>query len=454
MAQDRRDRDRHGPGRVGEEARVGLDLDREPLVDLQVEQELVRIRTPARTVGTEAGGRRDRPPRRSRPRMRMPRPARLPGTRRRADRAARARPVQLPRTGCSARIFVRPVLAFVGLPGPPWHFEPGSPRHEPFVHRPVFHERHASVSSSIDDNNASRVPGLRAPALTPRRLLPRSGRMRQATILSEPLAGLQAQALGLAEAAGLEAEVVLASAARAVALGRGPAVAGAARGPSTRDPANDILLSAGGTAGVVADALRRPGRRLVQIQHPRFDPSRFDVIVVNRHDGLTGPNVVVTRTALHRATPERMAEGAASWAARLAHLPRPLVAVLVGGSNGRFRLDEAVARRVGAAAGRDDTADRVGLAVTPSRRTSPEARAALAEAVAPLGGGSGTCRARTRISACSGWPTRSWSPRTACRWCPRRSRPARRCCWPGFPDGPAGSGYSTGCWWRTAASGR
>ena len=109
------------------------------------------------------------------------------------------------------------------------------------------------------------------------------------------------------------------------------------------DPGDAVVIGAGGAAAVVAAALRRPGRPAVQVQHPRMDPARFDVIVVNRHDGLTGPNVVVTRTALHRATPARLAEAAAVWAPQLAHLPRPLVAVLVGGSNGRFRLDGAVA---------------------------------------------------------------------------------------------------------------
>ena len=210
--------------------------------------------------------------------------------------------------------------------------------------------------------------------------------MQTATILSEPLAGLQAQALGLAEAAGLDAETVsLRPRApwRWISARLWPAPLRAVGLP---DPANDILLSAGGTAGVVADALRRPGRRLVQIQHPRFDPRRFDVIVVNRHDGLTGPNVVVTRTALHRATPERLAEGAAAWAPRLAHLPRPLVAVLVGGSNGRFRLDHNVARHLGTQLAGMMRQDRVGLALTPSRRTSPEARAELEDAVTPLGG--------------------------------------------------------------------
>ena len=152
------------------------------------------------------------------------------------------------------------------------------------------------------------------------------------------------------------------------------------------DLGDAVLFTAGGTAGVVGAALRRPGRPVVQIQHPRIDPARFDVVVVNRHDGLTGPNVVVTRTALHPATPARLAAAAAEWAPRLAHLPRPLAAVLVGGSNGRFRLDAAVARALGAQLADMMRLDRVGLALTPSRRTSPDARAALHAAIAPGGG--------------------------------------------------------------------
>ncbi len=146
------------------------------------------------------------------------------------------------------------------------------------------------------------------------------------------------------------------------------------------------ILAAGGTAAVIAAALRRPGRPVVQIQHPRIDPARFDVVVVNRHDGLTGPNVVVTRTALHRVTQARLAAEAAAWAPRLAHLPRPLVAVLVGGSNGRFRLDTAAATALGGKLAAMMRADKVGLVLTPSRRTAPEVRAALDQAVTPLGG--------------------------------------------------------------------
>jgi mitochondrial fission protein ELM1 len=210
--------------------------------------------------------------------------------------------------------------------------------------------------------------------------------MPTSTILSEPLAGLQAQALGLAEAAELAPDIVsLRPRApwRWISARLWPAPR---RAVDIGDPIGDILLSAGGTAAVVADSLRRRGRHLVQIQHPRIDPARFDVVVVNRHDGLTGPNVVVTRTALHRVTPARLAEAAAIWAPRLSHLPRPLVAALVGGSNGRFRLDEAVATQLGAQFAGMMRQDRVGLALTPSRRTSPAARQALADAIGPLGG--------------------------------------------------------------------
>ena len=206
-----------------------------------------------------------------------------------------------------------------------------------------------------------------------------------ATILAEPYAGLHAQALGLAEAAGLDATTIdLRPKApwRWISARTWPRPLSAVDLPPL---APGPVIGAGGTAAVIAAALRAPGRPVIQVQHPRIDPARFDLVVVNRHDRLTGPNVVVTRTALHRVTPARLAEAAALWAPRLAHLPRPLVAVLVGGSNGRYRLDRSVAEHL---AGQLATIIRggAGVAVTPSRRTAPAVRVVLSAALAPLGG--------------------------------------------------------------------
>ena len=144
-------------------------------------------------------------------------------------------------------------------------------------------------------------------------------------ILSEGYAGLQAQALGLAEAAGLQPDLrVLAPRApwRWVAPSLWPAPL-AAVPDAVRAPLPELVIGCGGVAAAVGAALRGRGGRVVQVQHPRMDPRRFDLIVVNRHDELTGPNVLVTRTALHRVTSARLAAAADAWRPRLAGMKRP-----------------------------------------------------------------------------------------------------------------------------------
>ncbi len=205
-------------------------------------------------------------------------------------------------------------------------------------------------------------------------------------ILSEGYAGLQAQALGLAEAAGLAPEPhVLAPRLpwRLVPAAYWPAPLSAVALPRGRP---DLVIGCGGVAAAVGAALRRRGSWAVQVQNPRMDPARFDLVVVNRHDEMTGPNVVVTRTALHRVTSERLAAAAVAWGPHLAHLPRPLVAVLVGGTNGRFRLDAAVGADLAARLAGMMRADRVGVGLTPSRRTDPAVTRALTDTLGPLGG--------------------------------------------------------------------
>ncbi len=207
-------------------------------------------------------------------------------------------------------------------------------------------------------------------------------------ILSEGYAGLQAQALGLAEAAGLDPEMrVLVPRApwKWVSASLWPAPL-AAVSDAVSGPLPELLIGCGGMAAAVGAALRRDGPPVVQVQHPRMDPRRFDLIVVNRHDDLTGPNVVVTRTALHRVTPARLAAAAETWRPRFEHLKRPLVSVLVGGNNGRYRLDATVARELAEQLAATIRRDGAGVAVTPSRRTDPAATRVLAQVLEPLGG--------------------------------------------------------------------
>ena len=265
----------------------------------------------------------------------------------------------------------------------------------------------------------------------------------QTTILSEDLAGLKAQALGLTEAAGLRAcvtTIVPRAPWRFVAARMWPRPLAAV---GLAPPPEGLVVTCGGTGGAVGAALRSPRHRIVQVQNPRMDLRRFDLVVANRHDRITGPNVIVTRTALHRATQARLAEARAEWAPRLAHLPRPLVAVLVGGSNGRYRLEAAEGAALAAQLAGMMEQDRVGLALTPSRRTAASVRATLHDSLEPRGGWVWDMQGRTtRISACWRSPTPSSSPPTASPWSPKPSRPTPPCCWPNCPAHPAASAPS------------
>jgi uncharacterized protein len=147
-----------------------------------------------------------------------------------------------------------------------------------------------------------------------------------------------------------------------------------------------LAIGCGGMAASVLAALRRKSMRVVQVQDPRMDIGRFDLIIANRHDELTGPNVFVTRTALHRVTEARLEVEAQAWQDRLAPYRRPLVAVLLGGNNGRFRLGRDSGARLAADLASMADRDKVGVVVTPSRRTDPAVTELVRAALAPSGG--------------------------------------------------------------------
>src|SRR6516225_9246756 len=105
-------------------------------------------------------------------------------------------------------------------------------------------------------------------------------------------------------------------------------------------PWPDFVIACGRNAVVPALTIRRAsgGRSLLaQIQDPRVRRSEFDLIVVPEHDQLRGPRVIVTRGAVHRVTAARL-EAERRRFPMLADLPRPIVAVLIGGANKAYRL--------------------------------------------------------------------------------------------------------------------
>lgn len=207
-------------------------------------------------------------------------------------------------------------------------------------------------------------------------------------ILCTDLAGLRAQALGLAEAAGLRPDtrtLQILPPWNWLSSGLWVNPRWAVGAGAFAEPVPGVVIGSGGAGARVAAALRRPGVKAVAIQHPRMGLDRFDLVLAARHDGITGPNVIVTRTALHRVTQARLAAEKAVWGPVFAPYRRPLVAVLLGGSNGRYRFEAAeaaaLAKQLSAVVRRED----LGLVVTPSRRTSAEVINILRAALEPLG---------------------------------------------------------------------
>jgi mitochondrial fission protein ELM1 len=212
--------------------------------------------------------------------------------------------------------------------------------------------------------------------------------METVRVLCTDLAGLRAQAMGLVEAAGFMPDLRVVTPVGVwkylpPALWLDPLKA--VDGLAIAEPLPGLVVGCGGAGARVAAALRRPGVKVVAIQHPRMQLMKFDLVVAARHDGIAGDNVIVTRTALHLVTAERLEAEAEVWRPVFGGMRRPLVAVLLGGSNGRYRFEFAEAHELVMQLRDMMEKDGVGVVITPSRRTDAEAVAILRRALEPLG---------------------------------------------------------------------
>ena len=194
-------------------------------------------------------------------------------------------------------------------------------------------------------------------------------------VVTDGKPGMENQCLGLAEAVGLPTRVKRIQV-RAPWRWWSPQVAPAPlralskKGDQLEAPWPRLLIATGRASVGAAIGVKRanPDTFTVQIQNPGVELNNFDLVVAPEHDRLLGHNVMLTLGALHRVTRKCLDEEARKLGATISHLPKPRVAVLVGGNNKSYRLDLSVAKQLadGLAALCDSGA---GLAITMSRRT-------------------------------------------------------------------------------------
>ncbi len=168
-----------------------------------------------------------------------------------------------------------------------------------------------------------------------------------------------------------------------VHLGRGASLAGIDRGASTvlQAPWPDLVISAGRRNEPVARWIKQQsgGRTaLVHMGRPWARLDQWDLVVTTPQYFLPSRhNILHNSLPLHRLRREQLVEAGAALRPQLRDLPRPWIAVLVGGDSGRFVLTTAKGERLGALANALAAACGGSLLVTDSPRTPVPAADAL-----------------------------------------------------------------------------
>lgn len=153
-------------------------------------------------------------------------------------------------------------------------------------------------------------------------------------------------------------------------------------------PWPDLVVASGRKSVPAALWIRRAsgGRtRLVQIGRPRAPFELFDLIVATPQARLPlRDNVLPVAAPLAGLDPAEVDAARAVWSARLAALPRPWIALLLGSGRAGYRVTPDVLARAGARLAAELRASGGALILRLDRKTPEAAVAALREALAGL----------------------------------------------------------------------
>lgn len=195
-------------------------------------------------------------------------------------------------------------------------------------------------------------------------------------ILTDGKIGDEVQCRGLAEALHIKAELRRVAPrslyAWAMPFGRidpreGPHAPDSPLAP----PYPDLAIAAGRLTVPYLRAVKRLSKGAtftVFLKDPYRGRTLFDLIIVPEHDRLRGKNVIAALTPANRLSAEALAAARIKPDPRIVGLPRPRVALLLGGPSMHHRYGAKEAAELAAIAARV-VGEGKGLMVTPSRRT-------------------------------------------------------------------------------------
>ena len=212
-------------------------------------------------------------------------------------------------------------------------------------------------------------------------------------VISDGTKGMEVQALGLAEQLSPAPQLIrvrplprlsrhFPSLARQGLCPMPKALRQALNTPDTPDSTPDIVITCGRRHAGLSLMMRRFGTnsnrgriKTIHIQNPHLPAEYFDWLIVPSHDDLRGENVLVSLGSLNRLDTLMRQNPPPPKAVKA--LKGRKIAVLIGGSNRRYRVQAQDYHRFGTLLADIASMTESALLLIPSRRASDEAQEAM-----------------------------------------------------------------------------
>jgi len=187
---------------------------------------------------------------------------------------------------------------------------------------------------------------------------PQKRKIRSCWVISNGRQGTQNQALGLAEALAELTPLEILVKRIAIkspwtylpgALWRNPLSLLSPKGHLLRAPFPDICIAAGRETVPLSVAIKKKSEQtfVVQTQDPKAPANLFDLVIPPEHDHLSGENVFPILGAPTRVNAKRIERLANEVTQRFDGLREPRIVVLIGGSNRKMKMTDAVCDHIG-----------------------------------------------------------------------------------------------------------
>ncbi|MBP9791963.1 MAG: mitochondrial fission ELM1 family protein [Rickettsiales bacterium] len=200
-------------------------------------------------------------------------------------------------------------------------------------------------------------------------------------IVTNSNAGVQSQALGLAEALGVKTEIKHVQRKFPFSLippimktiGRWSINFTTSNSNKLEAPWPDLVIACGAQSVHFCLYIKEKSKGktfCIFLQDPKIPAENFDLVIKMKHDSITGPNVIASNLSLNRITPEKLTEESKKFEYLFKKYKEPFFTILIGGSTKRYKMSqracEDIINKINTLIKENPNTS---LLITPSRRT-------------------------------------------------------------------------------------